>query len=132
MFRNRSGIGSSSTHSPGAAASQSFFTRSGQRTANSAAIQPPRLTPPRITSPRPMVSASPPLRDRNTRAPYFSFLSASNMGENLSGKQLHALAGQLVRQGAGLAAGQDHTAAKLLLILRQFLAHGFWTADDAV
>ena len=39
MTRKRSGNGSSSTHMPGASAIQSFLTRSGQRAANSAAIQ---------------------------------------------------------------------------------------------
>src|SRR5437660_389617 len=46
MIRNRSAGGASSTQRPGASAIHSFLTRSGQRTANSAAIQPPRLTPP--------------------------------------------------------------------------------------
>src|SRR4051812_40910988 len=77
-----------------------------------------------------MVSASPPLRDRNTRAPNFSFLSASNMGEHLAGQEFHTLAGQLVRQGARLAAGQDHARPQLLLVAGQLLAHRLRAADD--
>src|SRR5438105_4356622 len=77
-----------------------------------------------------IVSASPPLRDRNTRAPYLSFLIASNMGEHLAREKFHTLARQLVRQGARLTAGQHHAHPEFLLVAGQLLAHGPRAADD--
>src|SRR5581483_12046323 len=67
-----------------------------------------------------------------------SFLNDSNMphpraarvGHHLAREQLHALAGQLVRD-ADLAAGQDDADAELLLVLLQLLPHRRGAADDA-
>src|SRR5262245_54250560 len=77
-----------------------------------------------------MVSGCPPLRDRNTRAPYFSFFSVSNMWEYLAGQQFHALARQLVRQRAHLTPRHDHAAAQFLAVLVDLLPHRLRTADD--
>src|SRR5262249_43530512 len=77
-----------------------------------------------------MVSGSPPLRDSSTRTPYFSFLNASNIGEYLAGQQFHALAGQVVGQRPGLAAGQHHADAQLLLVAGQLLPDRLGAADD--
>ncbi len=52
------------------------------------------------------------------------------MRHDLSGEQLHALAGEFMRQGSGLAAGQEYPAAEFLQVLLKFLAHGSRAAHD--
>src|SRR5436305_2001641 len=85
------------------------------------------------------VSGWPPPLASRTRAAYLIFLNDSNMRDpraarvrhDLAREQLHALAGQLVRD-ADLAAGQDDADAELLLVLLQLLADRGRAADDGV
>src|SRR5262249_50919216 len=55
----------------------------------------------------------------------------AHLRQHLPRQQLHALAGQVVRQGAHLAAGQHHAAAQLLLVALELLPHRRRTADDS-
>src|SRR5437660_2852931 len=54
-----------------------------------------------------------------------------DMRLHLAGKKFHALARQLVRQRAGLTAGEQDAGADLLAVLGQFLAHGRRAANDS-
>src|SRR5437588_11940925 len=77
-----------------------------------------------------IVSGCPPLRDSSTRAPYFSFLSVSNIRKHLAAEKLHALAGQLVWQRPGLTAGQYDAGPEFLAVMVQLLPHRFGAADN--
>src|SRR5262245_55551807 len=52
------------------------------------------------------------------------------MRHDLAGEQLHALARQLVREGPGLAAGQNDAGSDLLLVTVELLPDGLGTADE--
>ena len=52
------------------------------------------------------------------------------MRHNLTGQQFHALAGKIMGQSSGLAAGQENAAAQFFQMLFEFLANSGRAAHD--